>query len=77
MVDKSCMCVVCRGQPVVCQLLPNLDRTYALVLGGRALLHCPETSQIRQLFHSAFPEVLFAPPLLASALDFAPLDALY
>ncbi|KAK9906575.1 hypothetical protein WJX75_004464 [Coccomyxa subellipsoidea] len=65
---------VYRGQPVVCQLLPNLDRTYALVLGGRALLHCPETSQIRQLFHSAFPEVaLLIPDATFGVLAAAPL----
>lgn len=42
---------------MVCQLLPNLDRSYSLVWGGRALLQYFEADQIRQLFHAAFPEV--------------------
>ncbi|EIE24355.1 hypothetical protein COCSUDRAFT_62855 [Coccomyxa subellipsoidea C-169] len=62
------------GEQVVCQLLPNLDRSYALVLSGRALLHCPQTDQIRELFHSALPEVaLLIPDATFGALAAAPL----
>ncbi|CAL8462075.1 g1606 [Coccomyxa elongata] len=62
------------GQPVVCQLLPNLDRSYSLVWGGRALLQYFEADQIRQLFHAAFPEVaLLLPDSVYGALAAASL----